>query len=65
MDADNKDDNMNLSENKEESVISTSKDRNNNSNSSGGAAAIGEQVKKLDRCFCDFQSQCDYSITDG
>merc|ERR1719500_1749839 len=44
-------DNMNLSENKEdyaESVMSTSTDRNNNSNC-GGAAAVGEQVKKLDR----------------
>ena len=64
LDADNKDDNMTLSENKEdyvESVMSTSRDRNNNSNS-GGAAAVREQVKKLDRCFwnfcSDFQSQC-------
>ena len=51
-------DNMNLSENKEdyaESVMSTSRDRNNNSNC-GGAAAVGEQVKKLDRCFWNFCS---------
>ena len=58
LDADNKDDNINLSENKEdyaESVMSTSTDRNNNSNC-GGAAAVGEQVKKLDRCFWNFCS---------
>ena len=61
LDADSKDDKMDLDVAENDATI-PSRDRNNNSNSAVGAADGGEQLKKLDRCFfwnffCEFQFQ--------